>query len=224
MIVFRKTALTIITMIVAGTALTALPRPAGACSCAPDYTLSDHIDGADVIFTGRPVQRIGPDDPSYHSALSRSYGVTVIFEVDRVFKGQAGPLLAARTGYGVGDCGYPRDRSGHMNTTAVLATLRGEHGWWAAEPGDLIVGLCDSWYTVNEIQGMLGPGYPPDETMVQVRKLLENPDKAPAGLYWLIGTIVAALVGGTALAYRLRAGNPAGRASAGADHQTTGEQ
>ena len=224
MTLFRKTVLTITTMIMVGAALTALPRPAHGCSCGIDYTLSDHIDDADVIFAGRPVQRIGSDDPSYHSALSRSYGVTVIFEVDQVFKGQAGPLLAARTASGEESCGYPRNRRDRNDPRAVLATLRGEHGWWVAEPGDLQVGYCGSWHTVKEITEALGPGYPPDETMVQVRELLENPDKAPAGLYWLIGTIVTALVGGAALAYRLRAGNPARRSSTGADHQTTGEQ
>ena len=224
MTLLRTALLMIIAVTVALAVLIAAPRPAHGCSCGIDYTLSDHIDDADVIFAGRPVHRIGSDDPSYHSALSRSYGVTVIFEVDQVFKGQAGPLLAARTASGEESCGYPRNRRDRNDPRAVLATLRGEHGWWVAEPGDLQVGYCGSWHTVKEITEALGPGYPPDETMVQVRELLENPDKAPAGLYWLIGTIVAALVGGAALAYRLRADNPARRASAGADHQTTGEQ
>ena len=221
MTLFRITLLAVIALTVALAALIVAPRPAGACSCAIDYTLSGHIDDADVIFAGRPVHRIGPDDPSYHSFLSRSYGVTVIFEVERVFKGQAGPLLAARTASGEESCGYPRNRRDRNDPRAVLATLRGEHGWWVAEPGDLQVGYCGSWHTVNEITEALGPGYPPDETMVQVRELLDDPDKAPAGLYWLIGTIAASLTGGTALAYRLRASNRTTRGTAGADHQTT---
>ena len=224
MTLLRTALLTIIAITVALAVLIAAPRPAHGCMCDIDYPLSDYIEDAAVIFTGRPVQRIEPNDPSYHISLSRSEGITLIFEVDQVFKGQAGPLLAARTGYGGGDCGFPLFDTAYTNTIVVFATLRGEQGWWASEPGDLEVGLCDYFHTVNETTEALGPGYPPDETMVQVRKLLENPDKAPAGLYWLIGTIAAALVGGTVLAYRLRAGNPARRGAASADHRTTGKQ
>ena len=88
---------------VALAALIAAPRPALGCSPPyPPISLSDYAAETEVAFAGRQIARIRPNDPSYHSALSRSDGITLIFEVERVFKGQAGPLLAARTGYGKG--------------------------------------------------------------------------------------------------------------------------
>ena len=201
MTLVRTAVWALLAITVALAALIAAPRPAHGCSCSPDRTLSDYIDDADVIFAGRSLQRIGPDDPSYHSALSRSEGMTIIFEVERVFKGRAGPLLAARTAYGVGDCGY---KAADKSAAAVLATRRGEHGWWVSEPGDLEVGLCGSRYTVNELEETLGPGYPPDETMVEVAELLENSDKLSTGTYLLIWGVAAVLVGGAIFAFRWR--------------------
>ena len=225
----------IITVTAALSALFAAPRPAHGDSCLLQ-PLEDYIDRADVIFAGRPVQRIEPNDPSYHSLLSRSEGVTIIFEVDQVFKGQAGPLVAARSSYGNGDYGFPYYWMSDWDAIAVFATIRGMYGWSLSEPGDLQVGLCDFLEMVNGMEEALGPGYPPDETMVQIRELLENPnlvltetppspENAPRPIiYWLIGGAVAALVGGTMLAYRLRPGNRAGRDADSGDHRTTDKQ
>ena len=197
---FRATSLTIIAMITAGIALIVAPRPAYGCSCL-EYALSDYIDDAAVIFVGRPVHRIQPNDPSYHGYLSRSDGITMIFQVEQVFKGRAGPLLAARTAFGSGDCGYEEYDMNAADTAVVLATLRGEHGWWPSAPGDLEVHYCGSWFTVNEIEEALGPGYPPDETMVEVAELLENNAGSRNGasavtVVLLIGGAAAVLLGG----------------------------
>ncbi len=199
MTLVRTAALPLLAITVALAALIAAPRPAHGCSCSPDYMLSDYIDDAAVVFAGRPFLRIEPNDPAYHISLSRSDGITMIFEVEQVFKGRAGALLAARTAFGSGDCGYSLTDRNTANTTVVLATIRGEHGWWPSAPGDLEVGYCGSWFSVNEITGALGPGYPPDETMVEVAELLETPDNTPVVIYWLIGGAVAALAGGAAL-------------------------
>ena len=233
MTIFRTTVLAIIAVTAALSALFAAPRPAHGHSCLLQ-PLEDYVDRADVIFAGRPVQRIGPNDPSYHSFLSRTEGATIIFEVDQVFKGQAGPLVAVRTSYG--DYGLPYYEVSDRDAIAVFATIRGMYGWSLSEPGDLQVGLCDFLEMVNGMEEALGPGYPPDETMVQVRELLENPDlvlteppPSPENarnpvFYWLIGGAVVALVGGTMLAYRLRAGNRARQSADGADHRTTDKQ
>ena len=212
MSIIRTGVLPVLAMTVALAALIAAPRPAQGDTCF-ENPLSGYIKRADVIFAGRQVLRIGPDDPSYHSALSRPGGITIIFEVDRVFKGQAGPLLAARSAYGHGDYGFAPFWT---NTGAVLATIRGFYGPSRSEPGDLEVGLCGSWFTVNEIEEALGPGYPPNETMVEVVEMLENPNEttiaiAPSdnsngisttALYIMIGGVAAALVGGSVLAFR----------------------
>ena len=212
MTLVRTAAWPLLTILVALAALIAAPRPAHGCTCL-EYPMSGYIDRADVIFAGRQVQRIGPDDPSFHSALSRPGGETIIFEVDRVFKGQAGPLLAARSSYGGDSCGF---EVFWTDTAVILARIRGMYGPARSEPGDLQVGLCGSWFPVNEIEEELGPGYPPDETMVEVAELLENPEGtttaiAPSpnsngisttALYLLIGGATVILVGGAVLAFR----------------------
>ena len=235
MTIFRKTVLAAIAVIMAGTALTALPRPAhGSCGCA-FYKLRDYTDRADLVFTGRLMQTIGPNDPSYHQLLSRSEGVTIIFEVEQVFKGQAGPLVAARTSDNHLGCGYPYDELSDLDATVPIITkVRKKSDSQLWEQGDIHLSLCGSWFPAYEIQGFLGPGYPPDETMVQVRELLENPNlvltkpppenKRSPVIYWLIGGAVLVLVGGTTLAIRLRAGNRAGRGATGPDRWKTGEQ
>ena len=234
MTIFRKTVLAIIAVILAGGALTALPQPAHGCACA-SLKLRDYTDRADLIFTGRPVQEIGPNDPSYHQLLSRSEGVTIIFEVEQVFKGQAGPLVAARTSYVSVGCGYPYHELSELDTAvSVITKVRKKSDSQLWEQGDISLGVCGSWFPTYEIQGFLGPGYPPDETMVQVRELLENPNlvlpepppentRNPV-IYWLIGGAVLVLVGGTTLAIRLRAGNRARRSATGPDRWKTGEQ
>ena len=235
MTIFRKTLLAVIAVILAGAALTALPRSAHGCVCASGLKLRDYTDRADLVFTGRLLQTIGPNDPSYHQLLSRSEGVTIIFEVEQVFKGQAGPLVAARTTDYLLSCGYPYHEVSELDTAvSIITEVREKSDSQLWEQGDIYVSACGSWFPPYEIQGFLGPGYPPDETMVQVRELLENPNlvlpepppentRNPV-FYWLIGGAVLVLVGGTMLAIRLRAGNRAGRASANSDQRTTGKQ
>lgn len=87
MTLFRKTALAIIAVIAAGAALTVLPRPAEACYCGwwgrADSVLGMiNFDDISVAFSGRLID----------SGRSR-----LVFEVDRVFKGRAGPVLEVHT-------------------------------------------------------------------------------------------------------------------------------
>ena len=103
-----------------------------------------------MAFAGRQIARIEPNDPSYHSALSRSEWITLIFEVERVFKGQAGPLLAARTAYGGGDCGVDY---GDMGTVGIVAQRWEEGGWRVGQPGDLLVSVWVSRYAIRRVGG-----------------------------------------------------------------------
>ena len=200
MTLVRTAVLLLLAIAVALAALIAAPRPAHGCSPPyPPIPLSDYAADTEVAFAGRQIARIRPNDPSYHSALSRSEGITLIFEVERVFKGQAGPLLAARTGYGSGDCGIDY---GDMGIVGITAQRWEEDGGWGEEPGDLIVSFGFPQYAINELEEEFGPGYPPDETIVEVAELLENPDQASTGTYLLIGGVAVVLVGGAVLAFR----------------------
>ena len=152
----RTTALMIIALITAGVALVAIPRPAGACYCAwwgeADSQLGV-IDFNDisVAFAGRQTNRGG--------------GTRLVFEVDRVFKGRAGPVLETHTP----DSSCGANFAGWGIIGAVATT-------WEGDPS---VGVC-SRVAIEELEEAFGPGYPPDETMVEAAELLENPTDRPS--------------------------------------------
>ena len=200
--VVRAAVLPLLAMTVALGALFTISRPAQGCSPPyPPIPLSDYAADTAVAFAGRQIAKIYPNDPSYHSALSRSDGITLIFEVERVFKGRAGPLLAARTASMSGDCGIDY---GDMGIVGIAAERWEEGGWRVGQPGDLLVSFGYPQYKIDELEEEFGPGYPPDETMVQVAEMLENPDKTSGVTYLLIGGVAVVLTGGAILALRLR--------------------
>ena len=219
MTLFRKTLLSVIAVIVAGAALTVLPRPAEACYCAwwgrADSVLGMvDFDDISVAFAGRIVN---------WGSESR------VFEVERVYKGRAGPVLEVHTPDSAA-CGI----TGQGIEGAVATTWQGK----------LSVSFC-SQVTVEQLEAAFGPGYPPDETMVDATEPLENPDATPVAtseatippetpadtssssssdvaaiapsenanggrttaIFLLIGGGAVVLLGGTVLALRLRKGS-----------------
>ena len=144
---FRATALTIIAMITAGIALVASPRPAGACMCI-DTPLSEYADEVDIAFTGWQIGRFQPSGPVLHSGDD----TLLVLRVNRVFKGRAAPLITLVTVVSEFTCGIDFRGRGAVAVAAYM---------WE---GDLRVGLCDSWHTVDEFEEAFGPGYPPEGT------------------------------------------------------------
>lgn len=102
-----------------------------------------------VAFTGRQVQRIEPRGP----VVSTADDTFLVLEVERVFKGRAGPLITVVTAYGGSTCGTDFRGRGLVAVAAFM---------W---DGELRVGLCGSLHTVDVFEETFGPGYPPDETM-----------------------------------------------------------
>lgn len=155
----------------------AIPRSANACSPFPDPQpeLAEYADEIAVAFVGRQIDY----------AAHRSKGVTLVFEVDRVYKGQEGPVVELRTGYGSGDCGVD---FGGRGTVGITARRRGATGWWAAEEGDLTVSLHRSAATVDELEEVFGAGYPPHET-------LSLPEASATFRVLLIGSAVVLAAG-----------------------------
>ena len=146
-------------MAVAGAALAAAPQPAQACSClyAP---LSEYADEVDVAFTGRQIKRVEP-----RGIVSPVDDVYLILEVDRVYKGRAGPLISVVTGFSTAACGIDFSGEGLAELAAVAAFR------W---DGGLGVGWCGSQHAISDFQAVFGPGYPPDETMTQTLEQMEK--------------------------------------------------
>ena len=183
-ILFRTTIWLAAVMAAAGAALVATPQPAQAhvCSSVLEFRPnSEYLNLFDVAFTGQYV-RIIQSEADY---------VTVLIQVERVYKGEAGALLAVRTsppssnlfGRGLYMDPEPGD------TVALMARK---------QDGHLYVGYCESWFTADLFQEVFGPGYPPGSSPPPGSGL---PAAAIALLIWAAGFL---LICGAAAAYHLR--------------------
>ena len=178
----------------------AIPRSANACSPFPDPQpeLAEYADEIAVAFVGRQIDYVA----------HRSKGVTLVFEVNRVYKGQAGPVVELRTAYGGGDCGVD---FGGYGTVGITAGRRGATGWWAAEEGDLTVSLHQSAATVEELEEVFGAGYPPDPTIQLSEPQTSEPSGNPTTIRQTVATGIALVVLGAGLIAIHRRRRRAGR-------------
>ena len=97
------------------------------------------------------------------------YGFVLLLEVDRVYKGRAGPLIEVHTSDGAA-CGT--DFGGRGTTGVAVFKSEISDKLSGREPGDLYVNLCYSHVSIEELEEVFGAGYPPDETL----ELEEPPD------------------------------------------------
>lgn len=179
MTLFRKTVLAVIAVIVAGAALTVLTRPAAACYCGwwgrADSVLGIiDFDDISVAFAGRQID----------SGSDRR-----VFQVERVYKGRAGPVLEFHTPDSA-TCGTNFTGQGIQGAVAFT---------WQGKPS---VSFCDQ-VTVEDLEAAFGPGYPPDETMVAT-------GISTTAIFLLVGGGAVVLVGGTVLGLRLRRAGKSG--------------
>lgn len=145
---------------VAFVALLVNPGIAHACSCGPD-TLADYADDVAVAFTGRQIDRI-----EHPSTLATGYSsadpVTLVFEVNRVYKGTVGPLVEVHTVRERASCGI--DFGGYVNV-GVAAFSRSPDSQAGME-NDLKVSWCGSQVTIAELEDVFGSGNPPDPHLI----------------------------------------------------------
>ena len=125
--------------------MVASSRTAHACSCML-RELSEYADGASVAFVGHQLERIVQD-------YVEDNGAALLFRVERVYKGEAGPLVEVRTHAQDSACGIDM---GGRGTVGVVANQ------WR---GDLSVNLCGSIVEIDELGEVFGEGYPPDESI-----------------------------------------------------------
>ena len=159
--------------------IAATPRTAHACSCG-DLELSEYADDISVAFVGRQLERVVHDQVDDN-------GTALLFRVDRVYKGEAGPLIEVRTHAQESACGIDL---GGMGAVGIVART------WR---GDLSVDLCSSMVTAAELQDVFGEGYPPDESI----RLPDSGDDQSLLAFLLIAGAAVVLAAG-AVAWRRR--------------------
>ena len=157
--------------------LAATPRAAHACSCI-DRELSEYADDITVAFVGRQLERV------VHDWVDDN-GTALLFRVDQVYKGDAGPLIEVRTHAQGPACGMDL---GGMGAVGIAART------WR---GDLSVNLCNSMVTAAELQDVFGEGHPPDDSI----RLPDSGDDQSLLAFLLIAGAAVVLAAG-AVAWR----------------------
>ena len=142
---------TLVMSIAVFVAVLAVPRSARACTITSPYPqLANNADGIAIAFVGRQIDRI-LDDPR----------LTLVFEVDRVYKGHIGPVVEVQTISS--SCGT---NFSHSGTTAVVAKLAEQDSHWGdLKAGDLYVTYVETFYSIADLEEVFGAGYPPDPTI-----------------------------------------------------------
>ena len=139
--------LVVVPTIVAG-ALT-IPPPAGACTWSvPLPHLAEYADDIAVAFVGRQIDRTEDEQRA-----------VLTFEVERVYKGEAGPLIQVIAPRYDAPCGTFHSEG----TTAVVAELVEQDFRWV-KPGELAVNSILE-PSIVDLEEVFGASYPPDPTI-----------------------------------------------------------
>lgn len=131
-------------------ALAATPGTARACSCSTDPL---EPTGGAVAFAGRQVSRVILDADSRYDPTALA--AVLVFEVDRVYKGNISPRINLRTHEENAMCGV--DFTGEP--------LVGIGAFRDPRSGELAVHLCFSYFEVSYLEEVFGSGYPPDNSI-----------------------------------------------------------
>ncbi len=172
--------------------LISAPRAAHACSCLPG-PLSEYADEVSLAFAGRQLARSVGD-----------HGATLVFQVDRVYKGRSGPRISVGTGLGGGDCGV--DLSGRG--------VRGMVAFFDAGRQGLTVDICSSPVALDELEEVFGEGHPVVGETEAVAGEVEGPgprDSERTVIQTLsVSAAVAILVGGATAFLKKKSDRSAG--------------
>lgn len=159
-------------------AVGATPGTAHACSCfVPDWP--EYADEATVIFVGQQIVRVVHDE-------FVDDGATLTFHVDRVYKGEAGPLIAVRThAQGEAACGLDLDGQGDVGVAVFNRR------------GYLSIDFCSSKIPIYELEDLFEDSHPPDGSIALVASTDTADDGFPIILTIAASTLSLALLLGS---------------------------
>ena len=181
----------ILALTVGFAAVGAAPGTAYACSClVPDW--SEYADEATVIFVGQQIARVVHDEVA-------DDGATLTFRVDRVYKGEAGPLIAVRThAQGEPACGLDFDGQGDVGVAVFNRR------------GYLSIDYCSSDIPFHELEDLFEDSHPPDGSIALVASTNASDDRFAVLLPIAAGTLSLALLLGSVGVLRSKRQPPPG--------------
>jgi hypothetical protein len=178
----------LVTLLLAGGLVFALPGRALACSCVPHPPVEKAIEQSDAVFTGTVT---ASDPPTGGEIWSGAEPITYTFAVDRVVAGEVGSTVEVTTAAMEVSCGIEfREGTRYV----VFATDSG---------GFLETNLCTRTEQINATTGSFGgdpPGKSPTETETTPSDAALNPasdsdDEAPVWPWIAGGGLVTAALG-----------------------------
>ena len=190
--------LPLLTLVVAGTVLLS-PATAYACSCALAADDARYLAHSDVAFTGRLVER---QEPSL--SFSSTDPVTLVFTVDRVYKGTAARTQGVETARSGASCGVdlPAGRP-----VIVFADSVSDHLSAELCSGSRVLDAGEKPFTDGEAPGAGTTGVPAEVVVRSPRPGAAGlrDDRLPLVAVAATGTgAVAVLGGGLLLLHRRR--------------------
>lgn len=185
----------LVTLLLAGGLVFALPGQAAACSCAPQPSVNKAIEQSDAVFTGTVTDS---EPPIGGETWSSAEPITYSFTVDRVVAGEVGSTVEVTTAAMEVSCGIEF----RENTRYVV---------FAMDSGGLLeTNLCTRTEPINATTGGSFEDYPPGksprETEATPSDAALNPtsdsdDGAPVWP-WIAGGAMVTAALGLALARR----------------------
>lgn len=142
---FRMIGWLVVAAMVTTATLTVAPGTVRACSCLA-RDLSEYADEISVAFVGTQLEKVVYDYVDDNRAV-------LLFSVDRVYAGEAGPLIEVRSHAQEMTCGIDVRGWGPVGIAA--------YDW----RGTLSVDLCGSIVAAAELESVFGEGRPPDESI-----------------------------------------------------------
>ncbi|WP_404450677.1 hypothetical protein LG329_09935 [Virgibacillus necropolis] len=149
----RRTAYLMLMVLAVTTIITYVPSKSFACSCAEPGTVTEVLnrDGA-TVFSGRVVKKV--DQSKLDMLQSSADPISVLFQVDKTWKGVNQSQVIVKTARSSASCGYE-------------FTLNERYLVYASErDGELNVNLCSRTQSITDAQAdleVLGMGKDPTE-------------------------------------------------------------
>lgn len=127
---------------------------AHACSCAKPSSVEEEFARSTDVFAGRVIKV--KEESSIRGSVS---GHAILFEVERIYKGDGASQKIIYTGIGGGDCGYPFEEGEDYLVYAYPSSMY-------SNIKRLTTIICDRTTVVDQADAdfvQLGEGIPPNE-------------------------------------------------------------
>lgn len=162
------------------------PLTANACSCAESPAVHEELDRSDAVFSGKVLS------VKEKKQISGYRSKSVLFEVDRTWKGPETTQIMIATGLGGGDCGYDFKEGREYLIYAHESNMYG-----AKSLASIICSRTSELNDAQEDLSVLGKGHSPTEKVD-----LTAEQRGIPYVIWIVGIAVVIIIVATFFLYK----------------------